>query len=511
MTSELDQLQIGSPAWQYKLLTDNLTQPLPDDNRGSSRDLPHHYKIYPQAHRLPLYYPLPTQLEQISSEWSKLSVLLHYTLGLNQLLNLPGYTPTKGEGYISAALRRSVPSNGGLYPTELYIWLGNSPTAPAGLYHYDPAHHQLEQLRLGDYRNTIASALGLDHSALNQIKLAVFTSLRLNKNIPKYGDFSYRVQTLDSGIVQGRVAVLAQALNWQAQYHWQFFDEQIDSMLGLDTGSESVQHVSLFGWDSLTSTETNLTTPPLKDSAASAASEPKLELTERVAKLHRAALYTSLDQLHKKVLATNLGLSSQPPSPNLLKTIKERYSYGTAFDGTPLTVSQLLKLAQAALATLQMQAYCDTSLKLEFYFIALKVDGLIPGAYRYIPQQNTVELIQPLPAISNYLLIANSDFQQANLNPDKISVAFYPVGDYRSSLTSHGERGFRLLNLTAGWAVENVQVAAGESNFASTSYLGFNTNYVNELLDLPEQLDTLMQLFIGHIQTNTALFRGFIA
>jgi SagB-type dehydrogenase family enzyme len=174
-------------------------------------------------------------------------------------------------------------------------------------------------------------------------------------------------------------------------------------------------------------------------------------------------------------------------------------------------VNQLLRLAQAAFDTLQKQAYCDTNLRLEFYFIVLRVDDLIPGAYRYMPLQNTVELVQPLPEGSRNLLMANFDFQQANFNPDKISAVFYPVGDYKANLTNYGERGFRLLNLAAGWAIENVQIAAGESGFASAGYLGFSTNYVNALLDLPEQLDTLMQLFIGHIQIDTALYRGFMA
>jgi hypothetical protein len=139
------------------------------------------------------------------------------------------------------------------------------------------------------------------------------------------------------------------------------------------------------------------------------------------------------------------------------------------------------------------------------------VSGLEPGAYCYNPVSDTLEQTQSHPSLSLKLAFANFNFYVASYNPDKISAVFYPVGDYSAALPRYGDRTFRLLNLAAGWAVENVETAAAGYGYDTANFLGFETGQVNQLLGLTTQQESLMQLFIGHHRTGTPYYRGFLS
>ncbi|MFP3415792.1 NADH oxidase, partial [Bacillus sp. SIMBA_074] len=62
-------------------------------------------------------------------------------------------------GDLMQSFRRFPPSGGALYPSELYVYL-KMDELPAGIYHYDVAHHRLVLLREGDFDSYLTKALG---------------------------------------------------------------------------------------------------------------------------------------------------------------------------------------------------------------------------------------------------------------------------------------------------------------------------------------------------------------
>lgn len=515
----------GALAWQYKQLTDNPTNAIPT----TSLDKPQSYnlagipvfKLYQNVPRFSLQYPLPTSLNPAAvpnlSDWEKLTVLLHFTLGVNQLLNLPSQAAIhgsglKGESHISSLLRRHVPSGGALYPSELYLWVGGFQNLPDGIYHYDPAHHQLAQLRQGDFRVTISEALNLPLVDLESVNVAVFAALRLNKNVPKYGDFSYRVQSLDSGVVQGRLIELSEAIGWQAQVYWQFADEKLHLLLGLPGVHESVHHVTLLSDPTAVASSITPPSAPLTPLSGSYNYNPEATpVTPTLGALQASAFCSEPARIVPKTTPKFSEPAFAPRQFDLYKAIKYRYSNGAAFDGAPLEAETLLNLARAGYKAWHKVAASDTQLNLQLYFLALRVNNLEPGAYKYNPVTDSFEQSKAHSDLSLLLSFANFNFYVANFNPDKISAVFYPVGDYSQALPRYADRTFRLLNLAAGWAVENVQTAAAGYDYDTANFLGFETKQVNQLLGLPDNQESLMQLFIGHSRPGTAFYRGFLS
>lgn len=515
----------GTLAWQYKQLTDNPTNAIPT----TSLDKPQAYnlagipvfKVYFDLPRFALQYPLPTSLDGDTlsnlDDWSKLTTLLHFTLGVNQLLNLPSQAAVhgsglKGESHVSSLLRRNVPSGGALYPSELYLWLGGFSNLSEGIYHYDPAHHQLAQLRQGDFRAAIAEALNISLTDLEKVNIAVFATLRLNKNVPKYGDFSYRVQSLDSGVIQGRLLELSDALDWQSSVHWQFLDEKLHTLLGLSGLHESLHHVTLFSKPDALAVPVAAPSPSLAPLTPALNYNPEeTPVTPTLATLQASAFYTESSQLVPKTTPNPAELLATPQQFDLYKSIKYRYSNGAAFDGKFLEAETLLNLARAGYKALQKVAASDTELQLQLYFLALRVNNLEPGAYRYNPATDAFEQSLAHTDLSLKLSFANFNFYVASFNPDKISAVFYPVGNYQEALPRYADRTFRLLNLAAGCTVENVQTAATGYDYDTANFLGFETGQINQLLGLEENQETLMQLFIGHTRPGTAFYRGFLS
>ncbi|WP_433518725.1 SagB family peptide dehydrogenase [Nonomuraea sp. CA-143628] len=141
------------------------------------------------------------------------------------------------EGAPRITLGRPAPSGGGLYPIEGYLATGG-PGLPSGLFHYDPVHHALETLHSGDHRQALTGLLAApppEPPDLVLVLSAVFWRTGF-----KYGDFAYRLQCQEIGVLAAQAVAFAEKLSLGASVHLLFDDAAADRLLGLDTAAESV-------------------------------------------------------------------------------------------------------------------------------------------------------------------------------------------------------------------------------------------------------------------------------
>jgi SagB-type dehydrogenase family enzyme len=141
---------------------------------------------------------------------------------------------------------RTVPSGGGLFPLEIYVAAVRVTDLAAGIYHYDPLAHQLEQIeQIDEIGRTLAEATyaptRLDPAA------ALFISAMFWRSRFKYGLRAYRFTLFEAGHVAQNVLLAAAALRLAALPLGSFYDRLIDDLLGLDGVNESVLYPILAG------------------------------------------------------------------------------------------------------------------------------------------------------------------------------------------------------------------------------------------------------------------------
>ena len=175
-------------------------------------DQPSRHKLYLDTVKVPLPEPfrsLPSiRLDEAvrSARWARtpdtpgapgLGVLATMLgcYGLAGRRTTPNWNPDS-DAKIRAAQAvwaRPTASGGGMYPAESYLVIGRSGPLPAGVYHYDTAHHSLDRLSVGDQCDAIAAATGV------RADLYAVSTLRFWKNTFKYNSFGYHVVTQDAG------------------------------------------------------------------------------------------------------------------------------------------------------------------------------------------------------------------------------------------------------------------------------------------------------------------------
>ncbi|HSP06558.1 MAG TPA: SagB/ThcOx family dehydrogenase [Acidobacteriota bacterium] len=135
----------------------------------------------------------------------------------------------KRHGAARWALRVN-PSSGNLHPTEGYAILGNAvPEIPAGVYHYVPPEHALEQraeISAGDFSELAA---GLPA----QTFFVGLTSIHW-REAWKYGERAYRYCQHDIGQALAAFRISAAVLGWQLVLLEDPADEEVASLLGLN-------------------------------------------------------------------------------------------------------------------------------------------------------------------------------------------------------------------------------------------------------------------------------------
>ena len=141
---------------------------------------------------------------------------------------------------------RTAPSAGALYPIETYVILNDVTDLKQGVYHYSVMAHQLEQLKQGEFRREITSAaLGQEMCATAGavfIWTAVFGRCKW-----KYGQRAYRYIYLDAGHIAENLALAAVSLNLGSCEIGALYDEQVNTILGIDGKEESVLCMAVVG------------------------------------------------------------------------------------------------------------------------------------------------------------------------------------------------------------------------------------------------------------------------
>ena len=165
-----------------------------------------------------------------------LAEVMHLTYSLTAKSQYPG-----GEVYY-----RSVASAGALYPVETYLAAHAVEDIPAGIYHYAVRTHELEQLQAGDFRLPTAQA-ALDQDMAYSAGVVFFWTAVFERAKWKYRQRAYRYVDLDAGHIAQNLALAAEALQLGSCQIAALYDEEVNTLLGLDGTSESVLYMSVVG------------------------------------------------------------------------------------------------------------------------------------------------------------------------------------------------------------------------------------------------------------------------
>jgi SagB-type dehydrogenase family enzyme len=141
---------------------------------------------------------------------------------------------------------RACPSAGALYPVETYLILNNVEDFNAGIYHYNIRSHSLEQLQKGDFRLKIAQAALDQDMAYAANAVFVWTAL-FERAKWKYEQRAYRYVYLDAGHIAQNLALAAVSLDLGTCQIGALYDEDVNSLLGIDGKEESVLYMSVVG------------------------------------------------------------------------------------------------------------------------------------------------------------------------------------------------------------------------------------------------------------------------
>lgn len=141
---------------------------------------------------------------------------------------------------------RTAPSAGALYPIETYVVANNINNLEKGVYHYSIKNHQLEQLKIGDYRKESTKA------AMNQTKCSyaavvfIWTAV-FNRVKYKYRQRAYRYIYLDAGHIAENLALASTVLDLGSCQIGALFDEKVNDILNVDGKKESAVYMSVVG------------------------------------------------------------------------------------------------------------------------------------------------------------------------------------------------------------------------------------------------------------------------
>ncbi len=141
---------------------------------------------------------------------------------------------------------RTAPSAGALYPIETYIAANNVEDLKEGLYHYNIKNHLLEEIKLGSFGFNLAHAALAQEMCADASVVFIWTAV-FRRSKWKYSQRAYRYIYLDVGHIAQNLGLAAASINCGSCEVGAFFDDELNSIVGIDGIEESTVCLSVVG------------------------------------------------------------------------------------------------------------------------------------------------------------------------------------------------------------------------------------------------------------------------
>jgi len=479
-------------------------------------DKPLPYKLYRGLPAVPLSSDIPLTLEakearETSAEPNLQDIghFLWYTYGLTQVSHSLAVPAEK--------YRRFVPSGGGLYPNELYLYLRTAGMAP-GVYHYDAAHHRLVLLREGNFDSYLARALG-NHCDMSSCFGVVLVSAMVWKNAFKYNTFAYRLQGLDSGVLLGQLLEVAKRFGYTSRVHFRFLDRAVGHLLGLSPRDENVYAVVPLSaqhgnaWVDGGSVVPEHTTADELCRELPAVRHDHYQCSRTVKELPQLTgmnEVSALDSLlsvrrFEPVGHAESGLQSvflpwaKRLSYDLAAASRARHSPESEFVLSPVTMQQLAALLHEATASF---AYCNDldgvgetpPIRVAIYGCFHHIEGVPDGAYRYDVSSHALRRA----LAGDQRLRLQQGMTLHNVNLFQVPICLHIAGEADHLISQLGFRGYRIQQMEAGMLLQRLLLASVALGMGGRPLLGFQAGVSDELYRMSEHGRTsLVQIPIG--------------
>lgn len=141
---------------------------------------------------------------------------------------------------------RTAPSAGALYPVETYLVVNSVEDVEPGVYHYAVDKHELDQLRVGDFRLPVAQA-ALDQEMAYRANVVFIWTALFERSKWKYNQRAYRYVYLDAGHIAQNVALAAVALDFGSCQIGALYDDEVNALIDVDGEEESAIYMTAVG------------------------------------------------------------------------------------------------------------------------------------------------------------------------------------------------------------------------------------------------------------------------
>lgn len=191
-----------------------------------------------------------------------------------------------------------------------------------------------------------------------------------------------------------------------------------------------------------------------------------------------------------------LGIAARRGGMPLAEALATRRSV-RRYGPQPLTLAaagQLLWAAQGLTAAGRRTAPSAGALyPLELHLVAARIDGLAPGAYRYLPEAHA---LRGTAADVTPAALQSAALGQASLGMAPVVVAITAV-EARSAVKYGTPRAARYAAFEAGAAAQNLALQAVALGLASLVVGGFDDAAVRRALQLPDGEQPLVLMPVG--------------
>ncbi len=170
---------------------------------------------------------------------NELSTILHYSYGVMAQATM------KGGG--NTWKYRAIPSAGGLYPLEFYLYINNS-ILPKGFYHYRPDQMELELIHEEDLLQELKKILIAEpYVDISNSSCILFITSVFERILIKYGDRGYRFILQEVGLATQNVSLVCEAIGLSSCILGSYVDEKVNEYLKADGTFESIQNIIIIG------------------------------------------------------------------------------------------------------------------------------------------------------------------------------------------------------------------------------------------------------------------------